>query len=267
MSKKFLFTITTGRSGTVFLTSLLKANLHDAKVFHERTGYQSFGVNTPDASHFMLFNSVGNVDKVRAFWRQKFERDRLTEEAWYVETSHFLAKAGLMENIDLLRPYAAEIHVILQRRDVFKTLWSFVNRFDFLNSGFTWLFTLDPRYPKVIVNSKQFVKYGMFGSALWYIIEMQCRAEYYRQLYIDDTLLHFHSARLEDITTKNGATEFLSGLVKEKIPECKIPRKVNETKQEYFGDKERDLCRELVEKFKFDPVELAKLYIGNGGRL
>lgn len=267
MSSKFLFSITTGRSGTAYLTNLLKENIADSCVYHERTGYQSFGVDTPDASHFTLFNSVGNIDKVQQFWEQKFDRDRHTENDWYIETSHFLAKAGLLENIDKLKQHATEIHMILQRRDIFKTLWSYVNRFDFFNTGFTWLFTLDYRYPKVIVNSKPFQQYGMFGHALWYIIEMQCRAEYYRQLFSDDPVLKFHSIALEDIAVKQGAKSFLSELTGTEFSDCNMPEKINETKQIVFGDKERNLCLDLIKRFTFDPSSLAEDYIRAGNRL
>ena len=69
--RRFVFTIATGRCGTAFLTELLRGHIKDAKACHERTDYRSFGLHTPDASHFMLFNSVGNVQSVRDFWRRK----------------------------------------------------------------------------------------------------------------------------------------------------------------------------------------------------
>ena len=267
MASKFLYTITTGRSGTVYLTNLLKQNLLNATVYHERTGYQSFGVHTPDASHFTLFNSVGNVEQVQRFWQQKHERDRLTVNDWYIETSHFLAKAGLMENLEILKPHATNIHIIILRRDVYKTLWSYVNRFDFFNSGFTWLFTLDHRYPKVIVKSASFAKHGMFGIALWYIIEMRCRAEYYKQVFAKDSMVHFHDIQLENIIEKPGAISFLSELAGTKYTDCLLPEKVNQTKNVCFGDKEREFCQNLVGRFKFNASEMTTKYIKAGGRL
>ncbi len=267
MSSKFCFTITTGRSGTTFLTNLLKANMDDAVVHHERLGFQSFGKNTPDASHFTLFNSVGNVAEVESFWNQKFARDRQVPNEWYIETSHFLAKAGLMENLNKLKPHVDEVHIILQYRDTFKTLWSFVNRFDFFNLGFTWLFALDVRYPNVIVNSKPFMQHGMFGHALWYIIEMRCRAEYYRQLYADDPKIHFHSIDLEDLVQQQGALSLLLRLTGQDMTKCNIPAKTNETKREYMGTREREMCLMLVNRFQFDPVTISKDFIKQGQRL
>ena len=110
MSKTFIFTVTTGRSGTGYLTRLLSENLVDAEVHHERLGYQAFGVDTPDASHFTLFNSVGNVVQVQDFWRQKL-----------TEISHFNAKAGLIENLGGLHEHG-DVHLIVLYRDPLATL-------------------------------------------------------------------------------------------------------------------------------------------------
>jgi hypothetical protein len=72
--RNFIFSVSTGRSGTAYLAKLLAANLPDAEIHHERTGYQNFGVHTPDASHFTLFNSLGNVKNVQDYWAQKLSR-------------------------------------------------------------------------------------------------------------------------------------------------------------------------------------------------
>ena len=47
-----------GRTGTAYLTKLLRANCPGlAECHHERTGFDRMGVQNPDASTFMLFNS------------------------------------------------------------------------------------------------------------------------------------------------------------------------------------------------------------------
>jgi len=38
VADRFVFTVTTGRSGTLWLAELLRRNLEDAVVFHERVG-------------------------------------------------------------------------------------------------------------------------------------------------------------------------------------------------------------------------------------
>jgi hypothetical protein len=157
--KNLIFTITTGRSGTVYLTELLRRNLPNGEVHHERFGYQDFSVETPDASHFMLFNSAGNVKQVQDFWEQKLVRNVQTSADWYVEISHVLSKAGLLENLHHLAGHA--VHIVILTRNVEDVAWSFYNRFDFFNFGFTWLFSLDPRYPNKLVTSADLMKAGM----------------------------------------------------------------------------------------------------------
>src|ERR1700745_4297658 len=93
--QQFVFTMTTGRSGTRYLADLLAQNLPDAECRHEFSGWGHFGVDTPDLSHMTLFNSEGNVEKVQAFWRAKLRRIAATPKPFYVETSHVLMKAGL----------------------------------------------------------------------------------------------------------------------------------------------------------------------------
>ena len=69
--KRFVFTLTPGRTGTAYLAQLLRANLPHAEVHHEILGYDAFGVDSPDLSHLMQFNSRGNTPHVQAFWRRK----------------------------------------------------------------------------------------------------------------------------------------------------------------------------------------------------
>ena len=61
MSKKFVYTITTGRCGTNFLADLFKANIEDARIYHERANFVELGRRSPDASHFTHFNTFGNL--------------------------------------------------------------------------------------------------------------------------------------------------------------------------------------------------------------
>ena len=267
-SKKFIFPITTGRSGTVYLYRLLQQNVLDADSFHERTGFQSFGVHTPDASHFTLFNSVGNVQPVQQFWHRKFALDLKLNGSAYIEISHFLIKAGLIENLELLLNQGHDVHFIILKRDYFKILWSYLNRFDFFNTGFTWLFTLDYRYPNVILSSQSLAKYGMLGQALWYIYEMFTRAEYYRQLLAHEPRVHFHDCNLEEIVSLPGATSLLTALdVPHKAETLSLPGKMNETKQEFFDDKLKQQAHRLLTSTNFDPQILAQQFIESGQRL
>src|SRR5689334_14667760 len=109
--RQFIFTMTTGRSGTEFLTELLAANLPDADSNHEFRGWGDFGLRTPDVSHMTLFNSQGNVEKVQGFWRDKLSIVLGGQSRFYVETAHMLMKAGLVENIAPLTG-AGHVHLI-----------------------------------------------------------------------------------------------------------------------------------------------------------
>lgn len=74
VQKSLIFTITAGRSGTLFLTDFLRSNLSDARVYHERTGALELGQDTPDVSHLKQFNTYGYTPHVRHFWRTKMQR-------------------------------------------------------------------------------------------------------------------------------------------------------------------------------------------------
>ncbi len=267
MAERFVFTITTGRSGTAYLAELLKTNLEDAAVFHERTGWLNFGVVTPDLSDFTVFNSAGNIAKVREFWKRKLGRDLATPQRVHAETSHLLAKAGLLENIDLLTDAGGQVEVIVLRRDVLATLWSFYNRFDFVNNGLAWAFYLDLAYPNVIVDGTPFRELGVAGRALWYIIEMRARGEYYRQLLAAQNGLRFHACSLDGIAEETGAREMFEAmdLAPSKAVICPPPR--NEGAKPFFGEREREQLATLVGRFAFDEVDLARRFIDSGRRL
>lgn len=267
MPRKFLFPLTTGRSGTVFLNELLKLNWEGAEVHHERLGYLQLGVNTPDASHFTFFNSVGNVEHVQKFWKQKWERLIASDVERYAEVSHFLFKAGMVENIEALAE-AGEVHLVILTRDPFKIQWSYVNRFEFSNHGYTWLFALDPRYPNTIVQSKPFMEHGVAGNALWYVHEVFARAEYYARLTADMPNVHIHRIDLSELTTPEGAARLLTEIGQPTDAEkVKIPPKQNETKQTHFGEKMENYCKRLAAGAPLQSEEIAKRYYERGKRL
>lgn len=264
--KQFIFPITTGRSGTVYLSELLRLNLpKSAHVHHERIGFQTLGVESPDASHFTRFNSVGNDGRVQAFWRQKLQRLAKGGVQTYAEVSHFLVKAGLIENIAPLAQ-TGQVDLIILRRDTPKILWSLVNRFDFYNYGFTWLFNLDPRYPNVIVNPKPFDSEGMPGHALWYIHEMWVRAEYYKLLLAGQPNIRLHEFDLSELITESGAARLLEALG-HPVSAPKIPPRANQTKQEFFGKDMRATCDKLVARTRVNHAAIAAKYFDAGRRL
>jgi hypothetical protein len=267
MPRQFLFPLTTGRSGTVFLTELLRLNWSGAEVHHERLGYTALGVDTPDASHFTFFNSVGNVEHVQDFWRRKLARVLESSAARYAEVSHFLFKAGLVENIAPLAE-AGEVHLVILTRDTFKIQWSYVNRFEFANFGYTWLFALDPRYPNTVVQSDPFMKHGVAGNALWYVHEVFARAEYYALLTADMPNVHLHRVDLSEITRPEGAARLLRALGEEMDPDdVRMPPRRNATKQTMFDDKMKEFCRRLAKGTPLQSETMARRFFDSGRRL
>lgn len=207
----FVFTLTTGRSGTLYLAELLAQNLPDAECYHEILGWDRFGVDTPDVSHMMLFNSQGNVEKVQAFWRSKLTRIAATPRQFYVETSHLLMKAGLIEN---LAPLTAKgtVHLIALERDAFATLLSLRRRLDFVHKSNQWLWYLDPDYPVNLVPSSDLVAAGIDGLCLWYILEIRARVAHYERLVAGRNNVVFHRFNLEELQTAQGASRLLQAL-------------------------------------------------------
>ena len=267
MRKRFIFTLSPGRSGSVFLTELLKANIKEAEIHHELVGFNFFGTFAGTAEVFTSFNSRGNVAVVRDFWRKKFASMRQGSAPTYAEISHPLAKCGLFENIHLLGD-KPEIHIICLHRDLEKVAWSIANRFDFSKREFTWLFTLDPAYPRNICNPKLLLPHGLLGSSLWYAIEMQVRTEYYKILFAKHATVKLHDAELDEITTPGGASELFRKLGWEILPsEVTIPPKANVSKEVFFGEEDRALLHRLVKGANFDPKALAMEYIKQGRRI
>jgi len=273
MVKKFVFTITTGRSGTYFCSDLFRRNVRHADVFHERIDFDSFGRHTPEISHLMLFNTLGNVDRIREFWKQKFARDQLLPQPCYVETSHMLAKAGLLENVDILESAGHIVHVLILRRNAFDIFWSLIDRGDFRYlGGHTWLHWLDPRYRNRILSPEPFMKENTeWGCAAWYVWEVFVRAEYYRLLLADQPQVHVHDVHLEEIVHSEGVRELLLALeMLSSAEQIDLPPRVNARGGDNLPPLDKARAREFFEHHTLDRdacQELARQYFASGARL
>ena len=250
----------------MFLSELLKANLPGAEVHHERAGWFDFGVNCPEVSHLTRFNMVGNLPQIRSFWAQKLKRDAAVEAEIYAEATHIHAKAGLIENLDLV-PAGVRIVLIALSRAPLKVVWSLHNRFDFINYGFTWIFSLDPRYRNVIVDAKSMRRYGRVGSAIWYVIEMTTRAAYYRRLVADRADVTFHATTLEEIVTEDGASRLLEAVSGAAPAVVTLPPPANDMKGWHYDDEERQKIATVLDRINWNDDELAGAYFDAGRRL
>jgi hypothetical protein len=266
--KHFVFTLTPGRTGTAYLANLLRANLSDAEVHHEILGFDAFGIDTPDVSHMTQFNARGNTEHVRAFWQQKLERIAATPGRHYVETSHLLMKAGLVENLAPLLDVGI-VDLIVLRRNMLDTVVSYRNRFDFLNKGNMWLWYLDPAYPRKIVDSSGIGELGWDGVCLWYLCEITARAEYYRLLFGNEARIRFHNVRLEDLSERGAAADLLDRLdAPRRADDTVIPPPANvSAHRAQWDDREIQRLRHVIDTMSFDPAALARGYIESGNRL
>lgn len=269
MADKFVYTITTGRSGTAYLAELVARNVPDAAVFHERVNYDSFGVHTPDVSHLMLFNTLGNVRRVRTFWRVKLAADRGSPRPWYVESSHMLAKAGLVENLRLLHDQGGQTHLVILRRRTSDIVGSLLERGDFrFLGGHTWLHWLDPRYRNRILDSRPFVEHGELGIALWYVMEIAVRAEYYKLLLAGQPGVHVHEVTLDDIAEPHGAGDLLAdlGMLARRTP-ASVPPRQNGRGTDTLPEAVRDRSLRFCDSWSCDAPALARRYFDSGARL
>ena len=266
--KNFVFTLTAGRTGTAYLADIFRANVADSEVHHEILGYDSFGIDTPEISHLTTFNSRGSTPHVRRFWEKKLAKVARSKSKYYVETSHILSKAGLAENIDLLQDKGI-VHLIVLRRNIEKTLLSYLSRWDFINIGNMWMWYLDPNYPRNIVDSSQIDSLGHFGTSIWYLCEMQARAEYYKKKLCHLDYVVFHDVDLEELLTKDKVHNFLVGFGLKVNPEnITIPPPANVSEHLWqLDESERKDLTDLLSSLKFDAREVARAYIARESSL
>ncbi|MFP4147121.1 MAG: hypothetical protein ACLFSI_05335 [Halorhodospira sp.] len=221
MAKTLIFTITTGRSGTVFLTELMKRNLPDARVYHEHQQWWAHGVDTPDHSDLMHFNNAGVTPKIRAFWRRKFERVLAEPGSYYFEASHYLAKAGVIENLDLL-PEDVSVQILWFKRDVYKTARSLFNLGEFQNPASSWVW-LPPGARNVLLQQGPFQRFGRAGMVLWYVLEMRARGAYYQELLRERPGVTFLETGPEALRDEQAVRAFLEQVLGATPEQVEIP--------------------------------------------
>lgn len=176
-SPSLIFTITAGRTGTKWLSELIGRNLGIESV-HEHVGVDDIGTLTPDIRTLRNFNTYGFNSVVRRFWGARLAR---LPKGPYVETSHVLAKAGLLEALEWHGMKATII--CLRRDDIIAHALSFAVRSDFLSITLMWQWYLDTFYPRIIMSPDLQCGHPMLDRIGWYIAEMLARQEYYRRLY------------------------------------------------------------------------------------
>ncbi len=204
--------MTAGRTGTRFLSKLIGDNAPDAEVHHERIGFGDFGVQAPDVSLLHEFNFHGVTEAVSQFWDTKFESILRGHAPLYVETSHVLMKAGLVEHVAALAPEHT-VHLVILQRDPLDVLSSYHRRGDFGGAANTWLWYLDPAYAQ---NRMRFTVpdgiHPLIAKRHWYLLEISVRAELYAAQLADRTGIHIHRVQLEELNQPDSASTFLQSI-------------------------------------------------------
>jgi hypothetical protein len=204
-----VFTMTAGRTGTRFLARLIGDNAPEAEVHHERIGFGDFGVHAPDVSLLHGFNCQGLTAQVRGFWDAKFAAILAGEKPMYVETSHVLMKAGLVEQVAALAPQHT-VHLVILQRNPLDVLSSYHRRGDFGGAANTWLWYLDPAYGN---NRMRFSVpdgiHPLIAKRHWYLLEIAVRAEIYAAQLAGRPGIHVHRVGLESLNAPEGAAGFL----------------------------------------------------------
>ena len=218
---KYIFTFTTGRTGTAYLAEMLGQNLPNCFAVHERNRFGDYGVHTPDISHLHEFNCNGNTEYIKQFWKRKIENmPKLPEQEYHVETSHILTKAGLMENLDMLD---GEVHIIIAERDFMDLMQSFHSRLDLLDIGNMWLWYLDPEYTRNLINFGPYEHVPGFGHRAWYIKETFARAEKYEK----EGKAIFHHINTKNLSDEDTLKKLLKDISGEEPEEVHIPPPAN----------------------------------------
>lgn len=292
IARTLIYSINNGTAGSGYLRRFLEGNLRNAEVHGDRAGWLDLGVNCPDASHLTRFNTLGNLPEVRAFWRRKLAADAASEQDVLVDLTHLHAKAGLVENLDLV-PRGVRVVLIHLRHNIRETVWTIHNRCDFRNSGFTWVFALDPNYQNVMVPSGQFAKQGMAGLALWYVVEMRTRGAYYKRLAANMPGVDFAEVWLTDLVHRKPAALDLIETITGEAPPAVVPAEKVEVQPprpggqevhkgsaaekqtgphakppgDMFGSDVRENIGKMIDRFKWDAETMAADFWGSGRRL
>lgn len=260
MNRHRIFTITGGRTGTDWLAAFFRANGGpDWTCVHEFIGVDDFGTRTPDIRTLRHFNTYGMTPVVRQFWQRKLAL--LPDVPIYFESSHPLAKAGLLEAL-ADADGDDQITFIVLRRNWHKQITSYLNRNDFGNLTLMWQWYLDPRYPRRLVDPKPLLPYGQMGQAVWYAVEVEARQEYYRLLYGDR--FRFFETTLEELTQGHGAQKVMREFGLPKTPVLPEPRNAN---QGFPPRRDSERLAKLIANLHFDAKAVAQTFLDTGARL
>ncbi len=116
MNKKVIFTISTGRNGTKYLSELFRMSSHDVVSFHEQDTMSSYFKKINCNNDILLAKQY--IDEVKVPWINS----QLKDYSFYVETNHLLCK-GFLERLLEVFPNAILIYLYREFIDVSKSMY------------------------------------------------------------------------------------------------------------------------------------------------
>jgi hypothetical protein len=195
---KLVFTMTAGRTGTRSLAGLLAANLPGAHVHHEQLISGPRAVHTPAVPLLLEFNESGDTPRVQRFWAEKAAEIRAQPAHTWVETSHLLMKAGLVENIDQFEGH--DVHLVALTRSRGSLLRSYLRLGDFSRVGNRQMWYLAELGRKNLLQIPGAWRQGAMGLALWYLLEVECRVALYRRQLAGRAGVTLHTLAVGDLS-------------------------------------------------------------------
>ena len=195
---KVVFTMTAGRTGTRSLAGLLAANLPGAHVHHEQLISGPRATHTPAVPLLLEFNESGDTPRVQRFWAEKAAEIRDQPAHTWVETSHLLMKAGLVENIGQFDGH--DVHLVALTRSRGSLLRSYLRLGDFARVGNRQMWYLDELSRKNLLPIPAPWRQGAMGLALWYLLEVECRVALYRRQLAGRAGVTLHTLSVGDLS-------------------------------------------------------------------
>jgi len=260
---KYLFTLSTGKCGTSYLATMLKANIPQATTMHEYHSLDEIGYGRPDIKTMIAYNTKGNIDEVQDYWQQKWQTISTGTAPLYAETSHILMNVGLVENAAQLIQPEDEVHFVTLTRNIYDILVSLHNKKDLITGLNSLFWYLHPHYTKLFISPEKYSNFSLFGRRLWYIHEICTRAAYYQLKYANIPQFHFHTITLDELNDREFVASFLEkighGVAVDRVF---IPERQNigTTKEELFESDIKEM-KEMITQMPVDYQLVAKEFL------
>lgn len=214
--------------------------------------------HTPSVPVLLAYNHYGFNDEVHAFWSRKWaDILRQPSQVW-VETSHLLLKAGLIEALELLDP-THEIHLVALTRDRKSLVRSYLERGDFQRYGERQMWYLDPTAPRHLVPVPPSLATTSLGLSAWYTLEIEARTELARRQVARQPNIHYHALQTRELSGSPALLSLLSALRPSITTEnVRLPPPLNRGRgTEYDAETEKAIDATLSSIAGFD----AKSYV------